>query len=1092
MNRKELPARAANIQRAVASTISCTSATIESLRSFLAPTSNPVLQQKQPSANVPLPKGKGSSARPVKPTVARAGKRPAVTILEVPGEQSDQIQSQDKLILATEVVNATLKSLTNAIKDPPARKVPQARRKPLIRSSSSSSFSNGVESRSQTPLQPLCVNRLANSPGKQNRSRRSSSTASTKKIMDGLRAQAECARIAFSTLRSLQGQKDSSTDLPHLQLESGMSALIGKMLALGFDDIALRELRILKRRLEASKAAPSGQGAAASAGFWREEEKSDTKTETLAEMLRFRNISAKGQLLSLIVTTQSQVLKILALRREASATENALQHLQFSVPHSPANLIQRQLESGVPGSEEKVARQLESLTQALIALCPTVCSAEDDKSLASDNSLSPDTAFQIQILAFQVRSTWWKISGHQSDIAKEIVDPFCRCLATYNRRSRLKKAEKYEIAKSAVEIIKECVQNVKGFREGILFSTYQLLVESAQESSQYSQAIRWVRKARESAPESSLSQTQLCSMNCRLASLELRSLDSDPSDKLIILLRDAAGSLEGDLQGESAELDELLLAVTSLRRSAFSSFQDSHRSPKAKEITAYTALVHECSNIVLLSARFLIRYIGSSDSRGRHEKTILRRDQRRGLASRFATPTIESVVAMARLSADSEAEFWKPLETGLQDCFRIASSIADSNTNENQATGEDSRASSFFVSISNAYWYRYLHLKRGSTDAKSCKECLLASIELIRNRALCEKLAGSLPLKLEKFGQLCEDTRHYKKAADSYEEALHVELDAGVLRTAMEAAATQSIPYMLERECDLLPLSRKLSAYTRAALKAINQRSRQQSFYDANGLSASERGVLLEQQLVFLLSSLNVQGAAPTTYDALNDIGTSLLSAYEQGKFPVRRLRVVVRLLRLLLTTPGALGNDLIDRLLEEPTKAATGAHFDIGLLRFLPHLTTCRCLLITLRQKIPNIKDLESVITSWSKLVQENLDWASLQIQVYDIADWLVQLEMLGEYLDMQGLALYRVSALNIAVVVHEAALSVQCSALVSGLSELGLQHVRLGYSGLAGSVLHKAQRYLEASEISGKVKLRWNLSYAEYALANGNLKTW
>lgn len=1092
MTQKKLPARAANIQRAVASTTACTSATVESLRSFLAPAIKPPLQPKKSLANVPPSKGKGSSSQTVKAAVARVGKRSAVTILEVPGEQSDQIESKDRLVLATEVVNVTLKSLTDAIKNPPSERVAQAKRRPLARSSSSSSFSNGVEAHSQTPLQPLCVNRLANSPGQKNRFRRSSSATSMKQTMDGLRAQAECARVGLATLRSFQCQKDPPSSLPYLQLESGMSALIAKMLALGFDDIALRELRILKRRLDVSRTAASGQGAAASAVSLKKEENLDPKTETPAEMLRFRNTSARGQLLSLIITTQLQLLRILASRRDPSSTEDALQHLQFSVPYSPANLIQRQLESDVPGSSDKVARQLESLTQALIALCPPVCSAEDDKTLASCNSLSPDTAFRIQLLAFQVRSTWWKISGHESDIAKEILDPFCRSLSSYSRRSKLTKAERYEIVKGAFQVIKECVENVKGFRKELMFSTYQLLAETAQESSQISEAIGWVKEAKKSATTSTLSRTKVCSINCRLASLELRSLESDPGDELITLLRDAARSLEGDLHGEPAELDEVLLAVASLRRSAFSVFQDRHRSSKAEETSAQSALVHACSDIVLLCARFLVRYVGGGNSRSVHEKTTMRREQRRRLAARFATSIIESVVAMARLSADSEAEKWKSLEIGLQDCFRLASSMADSNTNENGATGGDSQASSFFASISNAYWYRYLHLKRSATDAKSCRECLLLSIELVRNRPLYEKLAGSLPLKLERFGLLCEEMRDYKKAADSYEEALHVELDSGLLRKATEAAATQSITKVLEQEGEQLPLSRKLSAYPRAALKAIDQGSRHQSFYDPPGLSASERGVLLEQQLVALLSTLKIQGATPTTYAALNDIGTSLLSMYEQNTFPVRRLRVIVRLLGLLLTAPQALGNNLIDQCLEEPAKAATGAHFDVGLLRFLPHLTTCRCLLIAMRQKSPDIKDLELVLSSWSKMAQRSVDWDSLQTQVFDIAEWLVYLEILGDYLDMLGLELYRVSALNITVMIYEAATPVQCSALVSKLSELGLQYVRLGYSGLAGSVLHKAQRYLEASDIGSKVKLRWHLSYAEYALVNGNLKTW
>ena len=1090
MTRKELPAQAANIQRAVASTTTCTSATVESLRSFLAPCSSPIIQRDKPITKVQPPKVKGSSARTVKATVSRAGKRPQVTVLEVSGEQIDRIQLQNKSNLATEIVNATLKSLTNAIKDPPPTKAIQPKRKAVARSSSSCSFSNGPESRSQTPLQPLCVNRLASSPGKQHRSRRSSSTFSIKQAMDGLRGQAECARIAFATLCSLHCHRDLSTALPHLQLESGMSALIGKALALGFDDIALKEIQVLKKRLEASQTTLAGQSHAASTDTWSDKEKFNLKTETLAGLLRFRNTNARGQLLSLIITTQLQVLKVLALRRDASATEAALQHLQFSTAHSPANLIRKQLEHDEPESEGKVARQLEALAQALIALCPIV-SEEDGKSAGLGDNVSPDITFQIRALAFQVRSTWWQISGHQGNAAKEIVGPFTRCLAIYNGRSKSTKGRQYEIAKIALESIKACVQKMAAFREDTLSLAYQLLAESAQESSQYPDAIRWIRRAKESTRDCALSQVQSCNFKCRLASLELQLPLADSDDKLKILLRDAADSLDGDLQGESAELDELLLAVASLRRSAFSVFESSQRSSKVKEMKAQSALDHECSNIVFLCARFLVRYVGSSNTREGHGKTMLRRDQRRRLAARFATPTIESVVAIARLSAHSAAEAWRSVEIGLQDCLRLAASIADPSTNGDQTANED-KPTSPFLSISNAYWYRYQCVKREAKDAKSCRETLLLSIGPLRDRPSSEKRAGSLPLKLEKLGQLYEDVRDYEKAAQSYEEALHAELDSNICRAAVAAPTVQKLPDESELESELLPLSRKLSAYVNVASKAIDQGSRRQAFFDANVFSVSERGVLLERQLVSLLSTLSIHGGTSTTHHALNDISTSLLLMYEHDKFPVRRLRVVVRLLRSLLTAPGALENNLKDQLLEEPIMTATGSHLDLDLWSFIPHLLTCRCLLMTMRQKSPDVKDLESVLTSWSNMVQETLDMDSLQTQVYDIADWLILLEMLGEYLDMQGLELYRVSALNIAVVVHEAASSVQCSVLVSKLSELGSQHVRLGYSGLAGSVLHKAQRHLEASSVLGRAKLRWHLSYAEYALANGNFKTW
>ena len=178
-------------------------------------------------------------------------------------------------------------------------------------------------------------------------------------------------------------------------------------------------------------------------------------------------------------------------------------------------------------------------------------------------------------------------------------------------------------------------------------------------------------------------------------------------------------------------------------------------------------------------------------------------------------------------------------------------------------------------------------------------------------------------------------------------------------------------------------------------------------FYDAKSLPPNERGVLLELQLVSLLSVLNAQRPTRKTYNALNDIGMLLLLTYEQDKFPVRRLRVIFRLLSSILTAPDALKKDIIDILLEEPENPATATNFDMCLLSLQSHLLTCRSLLLTLHQKPLTIKGLESVITSWSKLIQENADWPSLQAHVYDVADWLIQLEMLSEYLDMQGLEL-------------------------------------------------------------------------------------
>ncbi|KAL2056353.1 hypothetical protein ABVK25_003376 [Lepraria finkii] len=1081
MTRKELPARAANLQRAVTSTTTCTSATVESLHAFLVPAVASLPQPKKKAGAPPPSKKKAPQPAQVKTAGSRARKQPAIAVLEIAGEGSDGVRPRERFELATEVINATLKALTEAIKNPPAQKG----RTLLARSSSNASFNSVSNPRSQMPLQPRSANCITNSPGKLSHFRRSSSTASLNQSLGGLRAQAECARIAFAALRSSEGEKGCPA-LPVFQLESGMAALIEKLIALGFDDLALKELRILRRRLEASREhSPTETNARKPV---MEGDAPDANVETLAGMLRFRNIGAKGQTLALIITPQLQTLKILALRQESPAIEAAVQHLQLGVQYSPASLIQRQIDSDTPGSQGRAARQLETLAQALIALCPKI-SAQYEKS---SHQISPETTFRMQVLALQIRLISRRLLGRQSDLAKEMIEPFSQCLSAFNRRSRKGKKDMYEAANNAFQEFQEPVRKMASFREGMFITVYQSLADLAQESSQHSEALRWVQDSMKCATRCGASPTQLCSLYCRSATLQLLTLNLNANDEVLATLKDASSSLRGNLQGESADLDDLLAVVASLRKSAFSVFQESRRSPSASKTQTLSALADECSITVLLCLNFIIRYVGIGSGRDENQKTIGRRQQRIRLASQVATPTVESVVAMTRLCSGVGPEVWARFEAGLRDCLLLISRLEDADPGVRRTPNVDKGSSSSFVSISNAHWYRYLHLKKTAADAKSLRECLRTSIGLVKNRPLCERLAGLLAIKLERYGQLSEESRDYNKAAEAYADTVRAHMHFGLLGIATRAAATRSIPAIWKNNAELEPLSRTLLAYPRVAAKAAGNNHDLKAYFDVEELSADQRGVLLEQQLLSVISRLLEQDPAPALYQTLNELANSLLLLYTENCFPVRRLRIVVRLLALLTTNAHALDNDLQQRLLQEQLEDCSGTHSDLGLQQFLPHLLASRDMFISMRQESPNIKELETVMGSWAQLMQKYPHWDLLETQVYDIADWLLQLDLVAEYLEMNGLELLRVSALHLLATIHEAATSVCCSTLVSNLSALGLQYVRLGYSGLAGSTFHKAQRYLEASIIPSEVTIRWLLSYAEYALVNGNLKSW
>ena len=1085
MTQGDLPARAAHIERAVASTATCTAATVESLRSYLIPALNTV-HQRNYKAGKALPLKKDvHPAKQAKGTGSRARKQPAV-ILQVSGavgqdttRPEGNFQSPQRSKLATEVINASLKALTEAIKNPPLQKTDIS----LAGRASHAALDNGSRSRSQNALQPICGNRVTSSPGKHNQSPRSSSTDER---LDGLRAQAECARIGFATLRALQGV-DGSPDLPFLQLETGMSALIGKCIALGFDEVAIKELRILRRRLETFGQTPDCSLTAVPDPL-EPENASKSESETLTCMLKYRNIDAKGPVLALIITSQLQTLKILALRQDPSSTEGALQHLRLDVRYSPANMIQQQVDPGTPASAGKEAFQLETLAKLVITLCPSASTSDDHKSSKAGKTLSPVTSFQLQSLAFRIRLLWWEISGHQGDVMAELIDPFSRCLSAFKRRSRQYKKVKYELAKSTCEMVLNSLQDVAGPHAGMLLSIHQTLADLAEDSLQKDEAIQWFRQCRVSATMSGASLTRLCTVTCRFAALRLRVLTPGSMSDALSSLQDAASSLRGNLQGDPADLDELLIAIASLRKLAFHSFQENHKPSSTTTTELSATFTDECRDIVLLCVNFMVRYLGNGSSQGESDKAVARREQRRRAIFQVANPTIESVAAMARLSARADQDVWQRLELGLRDCTRLVEGL-EQGTRSAEDDMPDSRG---LAAISNAYWTRYLHLERGAAESMSSKECLRTSIDIIKNRPNREKVAGHLPKKLEKYAHLYENMREYKKATGAYKETLNAYISIGFVMTLQESAATSSLQDVFENDAELGRMSKILLAYPRVALKAAEAGDDLKMFYDPEELAPAERGVFLEQQLQSVAAILLDHGSSPNSQHCMNVLANALLLLYSEDRFPVRRRRVLVRLLALRLTRPDALDKHLQDQLFLEDTENFVVAHSDVGLLHYLPHLTASRRILISVCQPTADVRGIKPIIDSWSRLVQEQRDWHMLKAHVGDIADWLMQLELLADYLEMQGLDLLRISVLNLLATIYESANPVQYSRLVSGLTELGIQYARLGYSGIAGITLHKAERYLGTADLPYATVIRWHLSYAEYALVNGNLASW
>ena len=288
-------------------------------------------------------------------------------------------------------------------------------------------------------------------------------------------------------------------------------------------------------------------------------------------------------------------------------------------------------------------------------------------------------------------------------------------------------------------------------------------------------------------------------------------------------------------------------------------------------------------------------------------------------------------------------------------------------------------------------------------------------------------------------------------------------------------------------------LERILASHVRISQKAGNRAEDALRYYDDALLQSNERGVLLEKQLDFLQKASYKEEPPETTVMAFERIGKHLLEVYAPSQYPVRHLRASNSLLCAHFARPKLVSPELVKHVEQGPAYVSIelrGA--DEQLARFVPYLMARRDVYKTFLAPVPKPTSLKSALDTFSKLVTQHCEWPLILEQIDDVTEWFVQLDSMVDYYHMQGQEEHRVSVLQIITALHGIRPTTQYSSFTSKLSALGLQYIRLGYSGKAGVALRRASQHIEEHDINRSVVLQWHLAYAEYLLEVGQWSDW
>ncbi|KAK4063506.1 uncharacterized protein Triagg1_9383 [Trichoderma aggressivum f. europaeum] len=1042
-----LQAKVDAVKAAVSSTSSCTPAAVVTLKELLLPET-----ESQP----PRPKSRSTKAGTATKTKSSAG------------SEGESLSSRERAALATHIINVALKTLSEAARPLPSST--QLKQNGDLREEAARQSSRRSSSSPLSPAQPRALNRLATSANVEANQTKSSAPAQS----TGCLATVECARIAFSALRAIKGP--TKQDEADFQLETGMSALTGKLLALGMHDQALKELRVLKRRLDSI--INGTQSGSAKSGS-----EVTTTTSAIADLLNF-NGSVTKQSLATITGYQMQVLKLIAATKKPSHIEVILPYLADSYTRSPFNLLSALAKEGAKEAA-KAARQMASLSQVLLSLAPSISSQEDAVATEPRLSPSPDVAFELQSLAFQIQLKWWKLAGHKGNIDNDVVSPFSRCLRAYTRRQKLDKGSVYQTASESYDTIMQLIYAQK-YRPATSFdsplaSIHQILGSAAQAERRYTEAHRWFQELKSSLTPGQDSSVLRCSVSARLLAVALKKADMDHT--IEPLLCEVIEGLDGSLSGTIAELNELLESLSLARRSVVGLLMTC-LGPNAAESTVPSDLVNHLKTFVLKYPRFVRRWTGLPPNKDASPKQVLQFDQRRQLVAQSIGQTFDATLMVIKCDIQSDASGWQATDDVLQHCV----SLLDCMNASTLSTTKIDNLGTYAVKISSLYFSIFSQLRKKSSRSKEENKHFLRalhrSIDVVKDCTEDEKEKAQLSTKIEMFADLCKSSGRTEDAVQTLRYICSSMAENGVLADVAAALDTQSPSLAWSMNDKVSLMSRTLRSMSK-----IDSSWNEWTFH----LPEAERAAVLEHLMHVGLAG---SSASPQPLGLYDTAVAALLRIYTLEKYPVRRLRVLLHLCYQNLGEEEHLTKIL--SLAEETWEhmQTEGNGEDTSLAHFIPHMQAyCTSIAALIRVDGSMSTLINEAIDSWKSMIGTCQTQDELFTIIDDPQGLLDHLHSLHQLAGLKGETRLQLAISELTITLSRVFVgSTEASGdgLILSHSQLAAQYVSIGLFPQALKTIEKTQELLSRYDgLSRQVLAEFCLSQAEYHTGIGDMDT-
>lgn len=870
-------------------------------------------------------------------------------------------------------------------------------------------------------------------------------------------------------LRSLKGPAASEKNP---ELEMGMSAFVGKLLALGLHEQALKELRVLKQRLD-----ERGAGAT----------KKNTKTATtsdanapprvLSDLLDFKEGLISPNTRQLVISTQIYALRIMAHAKKPGQIESAIPYLRESNKTSPLSLLHQSARDN-PKDAAKVARQIESLSAILFSLTPGCSSKSDAEAVEQRLHPSPTSAFELQCIALHTRLSHWKITGRHGDVDKDILLPLSRSLAAFGRRLRPVSSSAHDLCETSFSQMLKTIED-QGLTpsqtsKSPVAAIYQSLGSSALSLKRSDDARTWVEKLHAMLDSEVDSTARRIAVTAQLLAVCLKcKLDER---KIVPLLGGVIEGMQGMFRGETSELDDLLVDLSLARRAAVGVLVSTSGSGSAKLSSQLTDLLE---TFVTQYPRFTIRWLGKPPTRDGNTKDFVRFEARRQAVQGTLSQMLDGALVVTKSRLTSTKVEWNKVDAVLQDCLELLDRMGDL-----KASGGGSSGNTYYVKISNLYYMKYALSRQDHADPGDSTplRALKRSLDAVRDRTPKEKEAGQYVTKLERFADACARS----KRTDQAKEALQ-----SICTTLVEEGVLSRVAALLDEQAPALAWSdgdgSEALSRTLCSIAKLDKSWTSWTCF----LSETERAAVLEHLVQTITNG--EPGKNPEPLKLTDPLVESLLRIYSLEKFPVRRLRTLLHLFSMNMTHPEQ--SSAIQGQVELSIQAVSSKDLaeDSNLDRYIPHLKAYFTSLLAMLDWPSNNdnsnKDLQSSLALWRTFTDKSTAPDDIFMRIDNPAVLSTHIKAVADLASMKGESPLLVSALELLSELSKKMKEPALDEVLANCNLLASHYAGLGYTDKAEAVLAATREMIaQADKVSGEAVAEFHLSVAEQCIAAGN----